>query len=82
MKNRAEHARYEAYKIQTSLDTIQKLINHMDNYEIIIKRFINKRDAIRTILSNPVFNINFTDEEMLKFKYQYEILEELLKGVE
>lgn len=82
MKNRAEHARYEAYKIQTSLDTIEKLINHMDSYEIIIKKFINKRDAIRTILSNPVFNINFTDGEMLKLKYQYEILEELLKGVE
>lgn len=35
MKNRSDQARYESYRIKSSLDIIDKLINHMDNYELL-----------------------------------------------
>ena len=82
MKKRAEHAKLCINYIEHELEIVRSHINHLDTFECIIKRFINKRDALKIMLNNPVFNINFTDEEMMKLKYQYEILEELLKGIE
>ena len=82
MKNRSDQAKLCINYIEHELEILRVHVSHLDSFERIIKRFINKRDVLKTILTNPVFNINFTNEEMLKFKYQYEILEELLKGVE
>lgn len=82
MKSRSDHAKLCINYIEHELEILRTHVGHLDSFERIIKRFINKRDALKTILTNPAFNINFTYDEMLKFKYQYEILEELLKGVE
>ena len=70
------------YHTKYDLDELTSIINHIKAYERIIKRFINKRDVLNLILTNPAFNINFTDEEMEKFKHQYELLDELLRGIE
>ena len=82
MKNRSENAKLCINYIEHELEILRVHVGHLDSFERIIKRFIDKRDALRIILNNPVFNINFTDEEMEKFKYQLEMLEDLLKGVE
>ena len=82
MKSRSDHAKLCINTIHHELEIIQSHVRHLDSYERIIKNFIAKRDALRIILNNPTFNIIFTDKEMEKFKYQLEVLEDLLKGVE
>lgn len=82
MKNRSDQAKLCINYIDHELEILRSHVNHLDSFERIIKRFINKRDVLNLILTNPAFNINFTDEEMEKFKNQLELLNELLKGVE
>lgn len=82
MKKRSDQAKLCINYIIQYLEILRSHVNHLDSFERIIKRFINKRDALHQIIINPTFNINFTDEEMEKFKHQYELLNELLKGVE
>lgn len=82
MKNRSDQAKLCINYIDHELEILRSHVNHLDSFERIIKRFIHKRDVLNMILTNPAFNINFTDEEMEKFKNQLELLNDLLRGIE
>lgn len=80
--NQAQDIMHRLYHVKYDLDELSSIINHIEGYERIIKKFITKRDVLALIISKPPYNINFTDEEMEKFKIQLELLNELLRGIE
>lgn len=80
--NQAQEIMQRLYHTKYDLDELSRIIGHIEAYERIIKRFIDKHDVLALIISKPPYNINFSDADMEKFKIQYELLDDLLRGVE
>ena len=86
MKNRGKHGKdlveYLRYNYDKQFDELESIVSHMENYEKIIQRFINKRDALRFIVKSPYgYILKNTPNELEKHIIEYNLLEELLKGV-
>lgn len=84
--NQAQEIMQRLYHTKYDLDELSRIIGHIEAYERIIKRFIDKHDVLALIIAKSPhtlpYNIMFSDADMEKFKIQYELLDDLLKGVE
>jgi hypothetical protein len=80
--NQAQDIMQRLYHTKYDLDELNNIINHIEAYERIIKKFIDKRDVLAVIINKSVDSILFSDADIEKFKIQYELLDNLLWGIE